>query len=114
MDQCLYCSLIVEIMKLLFSLQWYKGQKSKKPERILHQATPSKAIVSQSANVLSQSSKSENLGDLKAALTGLSRDSRVRNPPPPPPHPNQFLFNLVGYTWVFEVILFPSDYFSAY
>lgn len=59
-----------------FLLKWYKGQKSKKPERILHQATPSKAIVSQSANVLSQSSKSENLGDLKAALTGLSRDSR--------------------------------------
>lgn len=77
MDQCLCCSLIVEIMKLLFSVQWYKGQKSKKPERILLPATPSKATVSQAANGLSQSSKGENLGDLKVALTGLSRDSRV-------------------------------------
>lgn len=32
--------------------------------------------MSQAGNGLSQSSKGENLGDLKVALTGLSRDSR--------------------------------------
>ncbi|CAN4093329.1 unnamed protein product [Withania somnifera] len=47
-----------------------------KPERILLPATPSKASVSQAAHGLSQSSKGENLRDLKVALTGLSRDSR--------------------------------------
>nr|XP_019068687.1 poly [ADP-ribose] polymerase 1 isoform X2 [Solanum lycopersicum] len=59
-----------------FLLKWYKGQKSKKPERILLPATLSKETVSQAGNGLSQSSKGENLGDLKVALTGLSRDSR--------------------------------------
>ncbi|KAH0688354.1 hypothetical protein KY285_018923 [Solanum tuberosum] len=59
-----------------FLLKWYKGQKSKKPERILLPATPSKESVSQVANGLSQSSKGENLEDLKVALIGLSRDSK--------------------------------------
>ncbi|PHU22660.1 Poly [ADP-ribose] polymerase 1 [Capsicum chinense] len=59
-----------------YLLKWHKAQKSKKPERILLPVTPNKASVSQAATGLSQSSKSENLGDLKVALTGLSRDSR--------------------------------------
>lgn len=59
-----------------YLLKCNNTQKSKKPERILLPATPSKASVSQAALGLSQSSKGENLGDLKVALTGLSRDSR--------------------------------------
>ncbi|XP_060180948.1 poly [ADP-ribose] polymerase 1 [Lycium barbarum] len=59
-----------------YLLKWFKTQKSKKAERILLPATPSKASASKAANGLSQSSKSENLGDLKVALTGLSGDSR--------------------------------------
>lgn len=90
MNGSLCCSLVVEIIELLFSVQWHKAQKSKKPERILLPVTPNKASVSQAATGLSQSSKSENLGDLKVALTGLSRDSRVRL------FLFQFLFRLVG------------------
>ncbi|KAK4344775.1 hypothetical protein RND71_034951 [Anisodus tanguticus] len=59
-----------------YLLKWYKTQKATKPERILPPATPSKASASQAANGLSQSSKRENIGDLKVALTGLSGDSR--------------------------------------
>ncbi|XP_009617761.1 poly [ADP-ribose] polymerase 1 isoform X1 [Nicotiana tomentosiformis] len=59
-----------------YLLKWNKSQKLKKPERILPPATPSKASVSQAANGLSQSSKGENLGDLKVALAGSSEESR--------------------------------------
>ncbi|CAI9107673.1 OLC1v1007086C1 [Oldenlandia corymbosa var. corymbosa] len=56
-----------------YLLKWYKTQKAKKPARILPPTpvTP----TNKGANGMSHSSKSENLGDLKVAISGVSNSS---------------------------------------
>ncbi|KAK6937822.1 Poly(ADP-ribose) polymerase, catalytic domain [Dillenia turbinata] len=58
-----------------FLSTWFKSQKVKKPVRILplSQDAPS---GSQGTNGLSQSSMSENLGDLEVVIAGLSKESK--------------------------------------
>ncbi|XP_057964119.1 poly [ADP-ribose] polymerase 1 [Malania oleifera] len=51
--------------------KWFKSQKSKKPARILPPPSSNTSPRSQSINSQSQSSKSENLGDLKVAFAGV-------------------------------------------
>ncbi|XP_038714269.1 poly [ADP-ribose] polymerase 1 isoform X2 [Tripterygium wilfordii] len=55
--------------------QWFKSQTVKKPVRILPPPSSYNATDSQAADVLSQSSKGESLGDLKVACAGLPKES---------------------------------------
>ncbi|XP_057798060.1 poly [ADP-ribose] polymerase 1 [Salvia miltiorrhiza] len=54
-----------------YLLKWFKSQKVKKPERVLPPKSPSGPSGSKSASGISQSSKVENIGDLKVAITGV-------------------------------------------
>ncbi|PIN11116.1 NAD+ ADP-ribosyltransferase Parp [Handroanthus impetiginosus] len=58
-----------------YLLKWFKSQKVKKPERVLPPKSPCGTSGSQAASALSQSSKVENIGDLKVAITGVPNKS---------------------------------------
>lgn len=57
--------------------QWNKSQKAKKPARILLPSSSSSPSTSKAANKLGQSSKGENIGDLKLAIAGIGKESMV-------------------------------------
>ncbi|KAK6164538.1 hypothetical protein DH2020_001402 [Rehmannia glutinosa] len=58
-----------------YLLKWFKSQKVKKAERVLPPNSPCGPSGSQSADKLSQSSKLENIGDLKVAFAGVPNES---------------------------------------
>jgi hypothetical protein len=58
-------------------MQWFKSQKKTKPVRILPPPSYNNASGSQAANRESESSKSESLGDLRVAVSGLPKESMV-------------------------------------
>lgn len=58
-------------------MQWFKSQKRNKPVRILPPPSSNNLSGSQATSSQSQSSKSENLGDLKVAVSGLPKESLV-------------------------------------
>ncbi|KAK6164504.1 hypothetical protein DH2020_001368 [Rehmannia glutinosa] len=60
-----------------YLLKWFKSQKVKKAERVLPPNSPCGPSGSQSADKLSQSSKLENIGDLKVAFAGVPNESMV-------------------------------------
>ncbi|CAL1383211.1 unnamed protein product [Linum trigynum] len=57
-----------------FLKEWFKAQRSSKPVRILPPTSDNHSGV-QAAKGQLQSSKSENLGDLKVAIAGLTKES---------------------------------------
>ncbi|KAI3449746.1 hypothetical protein Pfo_006411 [Paulownia fortunei] len=58
-----------------YLLKWFKSQKVKKAERVLPPNSPCGPSGSQAANELNQSSKVENIGDLKVAIAGVPKES---------------------------------------
>ncbi|CAK7346439.1 unnamed protein product [Dovyalis caffra] len=58
-----------------YLIEWFKSQKSKKPIRILPPPSSNNLSGSQVTSSQSQSSKSESLGDLKVAISGLPKES---------------------------------------
>ncbi|XP_059433142.1 poly [ADP-ribose] polymerase 1 [Corylus avellana] len=58
-----------------YLIKWFKSQKKTKPVRILPPPSYNNTSGSHAANSESQSSKSESLGDLKVAVSGLPKES---------------------------------------
>ncbi|KAG8389232.1 hypothetical protein BUALT_Bualt02G0207400 [Buddleja alternifolia] len=58
-----------------YLLKWFKSQKVKKPERVFPPISPCGPSGSQAGSGLNQSSKVENIGDLKVAITGVPNES---------------------------------------
>ncbi|CAN0886299.1 Poly [ADP-ribose] polymerase 1 [Linum grandiflorum] len=65
---------IAEDTENQFLKKWFKAQKSEKPARVLPPPSDSPSRV-QTAKGQVQSSKSENLGDLKVSFSGLAKES---------------------------------------
>ncbi|KAL2507805.1 Poly [ADP-ribose] polymerase 1 [Forsythia ovata] len=60
-----------------YLLKWFKSQKAKKPARVLPPSSPCVPSGSQAAKGLGSSSKVENIGDLKVAISGVPNESIV-------------------------------------
>lgn len=58
-----------------YLIKWFKSQKRNKPVRILPPPSSNNLSGSQATSSQSQSSKSESLGDLKVAVSGLPKES---------------------------------------
>ncbi|KAL3531248.1 hypothetical protein ACH5RR_010570 [Cinchona calisaya] len=58
-----------------YLLKWFKSQKLKKPARIMPPSTPTTPSRNRAAKEMSDASKSENLADLRVAISGVSKDS---------------------------------------
>ncbi|KAG6785819.1 hypothetical protein NC652_005430 [Populus alba x Populus x berolinensis] len=58
-----------------YLIKWFKSQKQNKPVRILPPPSSDSLSGSQATSSQSQSSKSESLGDLKVAVSGLPKES---------------------------------------
>lgn len=58
-----------------YLIKWFKSQKRNKPVRILPPPSSDNLSGSQATSSQSQSSKSESLGDLKVAVSGLPKES---------------------------------------
>lgn len=58
-------------------MQWFRSQKGTKPVRILPASSSNNPSGSQATNSPSQSTKSESLGDLRVAVSGIPKESMV-------------------------------------
>lgn len=67
---------IPEEMNSQYLVKWFKSQRTKKPIRVLPPRTSNSPASSQASKSSCQSSKSENLGDLRVSFSRLPKESK--------------------------------------